>query len=310
MKFGSFMLSLIGALSIALAAPQPVAQSATRPSYPVSYNFALDVLSNGQRASAPGANQWKCKPSKAHPRPVVLVHGTGGNAATNWGTYSALLANRGYCVFALTYGVVPETTKPVALGGMDRIEVSARQLAAFVTKVRRATRAAKVDLLGHSQGTLMPNYYVRFLGGSKFVKRYVSLAPLWHGVGGDNATLRTPLAVFGDGSMPICKACNQMGAGSAFMTKMRSGRLAHPDVTYTNIVTKYDEVVVPYTSGIQTGYRNMRNIVLQDRCANDFSDHLQIAASANGAQLVLNALDPAHARAITCRPTLPVGTLG
>ena len=40
---------------------------------------------------------------------------------------------------------------------------SAKELAAFVAKVRGSTGAAKVDLIGHSQGTLMPNYYVKFM---------------------------------------------------------------------------------------------------------------------------------------------------
>src|SRR3984885_12270232 len=50
-----------------------------------------------------GANTG-CKPSKAHPYPVVLVHATLSNEAQNWVTLSPLLANAGYCVFAFNYG--------------------------------------------------------------------------------------------------------------------------------------------------------------------------------------------------------------
>ena len=39
----------------------------------------------------------------------MLVHGTAGNKNTNWQTYAPLLANNGYCVFALTYGVTAGT---------------------------------------------------------------------------------------------------------------------------------------------------------------------------------------------------------
>ena len=52
-----------------------------------------------------GANNFRCKPPRAHPDPVVLVHGLGATMSENWRYLSPLLAARGYCVFALTYGI-------------------------------------------------------------------------------------------------------------------------------------------------------------------------------------------------------------
>ena len=286
----------------------PLSSASESPDYPVPYNFLPYAVVGGAMTDAPGSNDWDCKPTAKHPRPVVLVHGTFGNQSTNWQTYAPLLANKGYCVFALTYGVDP-TGVPLSekFGGMTRMQDSAEELKKFVGKVRRATGAEKVDLVGHSQGTLMPNYYVKFLGGAKFVKRYVSLAPLWHGTQvSEPAKILAPVFGADDESTPLCVACGQFNSGSRFMEKMRKGGVAVDGVTYTNIMTEYDELVVPYSSGRQKG---MRNIVLQDHCETDFSEHFQIAADPVAAGFVLNALDPANPRPVPCTVVAPfVGT--
>src|SRR5437667_11804915 len=54
-----------------------------------------------------GANNFRCRPTRAHPDPVVLVHGLGATMSENSRYLSPLLAARGYCVFALTYGIDP-----------------------------------------------------------------------------------------------------------------------------------------------------------------------------------------------------------
>jgi triacylglycerol lipase len=282
----------------------PVANASERTAYPVPYNFLPYAVVGGARADAPGSNDWGCTPSARHPRPVVLVHGTFGNRSTNWQTYAPLLANNGYCVFALTYGVdptgVPGSEK---FGGMTRMQDSALELKKFVAKVRRATGAAKVDLVGHSQGTLMPNYYVKFLGGAQYVKRYISLAPLWHGTQvSEPASIFAPVFGADDESTPVCVACGQFTSGSRFMQKMREGGVAVDGIDYTNIMTEYDELVVPYSSGREKG---MTNVVVQDHCDTDYTEHFEIAADPVAAAVVLNALDPAHKRPVPCTVVAP-----
>ncbi len=169
----SVLAAVILAGSPATAAAKPL---------PVPYNFLpAAILGGTPNANAPGTNDWTCKPSAAHPRPVILVHGTLGNQATNWQTYGPLLKNNGYCVFALTYGALPAPYPVNALAGLGSMRTSAVQLQQFVDRVRTSTGAAKVDFVGHSQGTLMPQYYIKYLGGASKVKNYVSLASLWHG---------------------------------------------------------------------------------------------------------------------------------
>src|SRR5699024_9633575 len=122
--------------------------------------------------SLPGVNDWGCVPSAEHPNPVILVHGTGGGAQTNWGAMAPRIKNAGYCVYALTYGQIPGAPWPVsAIGGMAPMQDSAQQLSDFVDRVLDATGAEQVDFVGHSQGTLMPNYYVKFLGGAQYVDK-------------------------------------------------------------------------------------------------------------------------------------------
>ncbi len=309
----------MAALALALTVLGGSPAQATPAPLPVPYSFLTSavIAGFGVDADPPGANDWACKPSAQHPRPVVLVHGLTGNKATNWQTFSPLLANNGYCVFALTYGQLTQVPTPgnQVFGGLTAMENSAAQLGTFIDRVRAATGSATVDILGHSEGTVVPNYYAKFLDGAKYIHSYVSIAPIWHGTNpaalDTLVTLGTP---FGASPAvialldPYFASGPQLLTSSEFMAKMRSGGgPAVPGITYTNIVTRYDELVVPYTSGIEPG---MTNLVVQDYCALDLSEHFQIVADPVAAALVLNALDPAHPRSVPCRLVLPfLGTL-
>ena len=301
------LMTLVALVTIA----PPVSAAEPDPPLSVPYTFPVPAVLAGLRigTDAPGTNDWTCRPTAAHPDPVVLVHGTFGNKSTNWQTFGPLLANEGYCVYALTYGTSPQAPPSFkeGFGGLTEMESSAVELQDFVVRVLDSTGAAQVDLLGHSQGTLMPNYYAKFLGGAPFIDDYVSLAPLWHGTnpaGLASLSAQGRRYGFPTPQFEFFPAGTQMMAGSEFIQNMRSGGSpAVPGISYTNIVTKLDELVIPYTSGIEPG---MTNIVVQDVCRLDLADHLALAADPIAAQLVLNALDPANAERPRCRPVLPV----
>jgi len=73
-----------------------------------------------------------------------------------------------------------------------------------------------------------------------------------------------------------------------------------PGVQYTVLATKYDEVVTPYRSQFLSG-SNVRNVLLQDLCPVDLSEHAAIGLLDRIAfHEVANALDPAHATPTTC----------
>ncbi|MFG2488224.1 esterase/lipase family protein [Streptomyces virginiae] len=253
-----------------------------------------------QAASAPssGWNNWSCKPSAAHPRPVVLVHGTFGNSWDNWLGFAPYLVNRGYCVYSLDYGQLPGVPLFNGLGPIDK---SAEQLDVFVDKVLAATGASKTDIVGHSQGGMMPRYYLKFLGGASKVNALVGLAPDNHGT-----TLLgfTKLLPYFPGAEDLISTATpglaDQIAGSAFQQKLNAGGDTVPGVKYTVIATKYDEVVTPYRSAFLDG-PNVRNVVLQDLCLLDLSEHVTIGLTDRIAwHEAVNALDPAHAERTTC----------
>ncbi|MEU9997968.1 esterase/lipase family protein [Streptomyces sp. NPDC048370] len=252
------------------------------------------------QAAAPsrGWNDFSCKPSAAHPRPVVLVHGTFGNSIDNWLALAPYLVNRGYCVFSLDYGQLPNVPFFHGLGPVDK---SAEQLDVYVDKVLAATGAPEADLVGHSQGGMMPRHYLKFLGGAEKVNALVGIAPDNHGT--TLLGLTKLLPYFPGVEDFVTKNTPGLAdqiAGSPFITKLNEGGDTVPGVTYTVITTKYDEVVTPYTSGFLDG-PNVTNVVIQDKCALDLSEHVAIGTVDRVTfHEVTNALDPAHATPTTC----------
>ncbi|SMD26742.1 lipase family alpha/beta hydrolase [Kibdelosporangium aridum] len=304
--------ALLGSVAVVLALILTAPSAAATDRYPVSYGLAgLAKAAEAQLtrpgSAPPGANNWSCKPSAAHPDPVVLVHGFTANMTANWQTVSPLLANNGYCVFALTYGVPAGTPFPLdQVGGRNPMEQSAAELGAFIDRVLAATGARKVDIVGHSEGSLMPNYYVKFLGGAAKVSDYVGLTPLWNGTNlAALATLYGLGRALGLGPLidllvgPIAPAAPQFLAGSPFLKKLAEGGVADPNVTYTTIMTKYDELVIPYTSGYLRA-PNATDVVLQNVCPQDYAGHAMVAFDPNATQVILNALDPANAKPVRC----------
>lgn len=261
--------------------------------------------------SPPGANDWTCKPSAERPNPVVLVHGLGATMGANWGGLSPVLKSRGFCVFALTYGRDPRYVNPVyEPGGVVPIERSNPEVQAFVDRVLAVTGASEVDVVGHSEGTVQAGYLVRRPGFAGKVRKAVLLTPLWRGTNVAGVGLLYAAGKpFGLSQAAaalvaqVCGSCPQFVSGSPFMEALAAGGVSVPGVEYTNIVTRYDQLVVPYTSGILPE-PGVRNIVLQQACPLDLSEHAWVAFSANVHQLVLNALHPPTARS-SCRLVVP-----
>jgi hypothetical protein len=165
----------------------------------------------------------------------------------------------------------------------------------------------------------MPNYYVKYRGGASRVDDYVGMTTLWQGTNLAGAGQLEALGrAFGGGTsaeLPLiddyCHSCREFIQGSEFIQKMNEGGLAAPGVTYTNIVTKNDELVSPYTSGLMPAGPNVTNVILQDQCPLDQAEHMAVAADPVTAGFVYRALDPQRAPDPPCVPVLPgIGAVG
>jgi triacylglycerol lipase len=270
---------------IALACLATLALAAA-PAHAGPFATAWDVSPG---VDPPGVNA-DCTPKPAHPDPVVLVHGTWADRTISWNLIGEKLVQDGYCVFALDYG--KRATAPVA--------DSAAELGRFIDAVLARTGASRVAIVGHSQGGMMPRYYLKFVaGGIDKVSELIGLSPSNHGT--TNQFGSYP-AKYGDSP----SAADQT-AGSPFMAKLNGDGIDAPqpltgEIDYTVISTRNDEIVTPYQSQALAGPAGrVTNVVLQDRCPNDAIDHLGIIYDPAALQWVENALgrpgpaDPAFA---------------
>lgn len=299
------LIVLAAALSIvpgrAAADPLPVPYSLTA--------FVASAATATAPFDPPGGNDWNCVPGPAHPRPVVLVHGITGNGADSWQSYSPLLHNEGYCVFAITYGVAPDAQGPQAgMGGFIPIDQSAAQLREFVDRVRAATGSRTVDMVTWSEGTLVGAAYLQFHGGADAVEQVVSLAPIWQGTAVAEpivsslralGTYDATYAAF----QPTCAACTDMLTGSDFINRLQASGVYSDRVRYTNIVTRADHEVIPYTSGVRLA-PNATNIVLQDLCPIDLAGHNGLSEDRTVGAIILNTFAPGTVASIPCEPTM------
>jgi len=262
------------------------------------------------RAAAPasGYNDWACKPSAAHPDPVVLLHGLGATYDEDLGQQVApYLAGAGYCVYGETYGATSVFGSYV--GGVGDIPASGRQIGAFVDRVLASTHATRVDLVGHSEGAFMSLWVPKITGYARWVRRVVAIAPPTHG------TTFAGLVTAGQtlGLMPQftraagtsgCPACGELVVGGSAVKTLDSGPIAQRGITYTIIASRSDELVTP-TSTSFAPEPGVHNTYIQGTCPSDPVGHIGEAYDSDVEQMISNALDPATARTVSCSYGLP-----
>jgi len=165
--------------------------------------------------------------------------------------------------------------------GFGDIRDSAAALATKVQQVRAATGAAKVDLVAHSEGGLVARYYLKFLGGTAYVGRYVSLGTPQYGTALANFATLVNCA----GSI----ACQQMTIGSSFLNTLNAGDDTPGSVVYTSIYTWNDEIVVPATTAVIDG--GASNVSVQQFCWLRVVGHLGLILDGTVYSIVQSALN-------------------
>jgi triacylglycerol esterase/lipase EstA (alpha/beta hydrolase family) len=223
------------------------------------------------------------------------VHATFADESSNWVTLAPLLANNGYCVYGFNYGETFLSGLLGSIDGLGNIEASAEELRSEVNNVLAKTGASKVDLVGHSQGGMMPNYYLRYLGGASKVHTLIGLAPSNHGTTLDGLT--TLIEQFPFASLAVnsflgvvgAPALPQQEANSAFIKKTFGSGDTVEGPRYVVIETTHDAVVTPYTNAFLNGSA-VTNITIQDQCPTDSVGHIGMFEDSPSLQNVLNQL--------------------
>lgn len=289
---GRSALAIGVALAIALltAACVPEPEPGDKYYVPKDFGEAIVLATADLYGSPPGANDWSCRPTAAHPRPLILIHGFAANMADSLNGLAPYYANRGYCVFATNYGNFGGI-----FGGLADIRhTSMNEFGPFVDRVLEATGAAQVDVIGHSEGSVMPRWWMRFgdsvnTDGTPKVATFIGIGPATDGADLDGYAQEIRHTFPFEGIIKAlvdtgCGACDQILAGSDFLAQLNSRDpqpgenftgLAQPGTRYMMLATTFDNFLVPYQFGF-LDHPAATNMTVQDVCPIDQADHLSI----------------------------------
>lgn len=177
--------------------------------------------------------------------PVLLVHGTATNAAESWTWgYTKVLTGAGYDVCTVD---LPERA-------LVDIQVSVEYVVNAVRQITAAT-GERVDVIGHSQGTLQPRWAAKWWPDVRAaIDDMVLLASPAHGVSSASGLCSA-------GSCP--PAAWQMSVGSKFTEALNRGDETPGGISYTSISSQFDELVQPIETAVIDG---ASNVLVQDLC--------------------------------------------
>ncbi len=286
-------------LSIALLAVGAATASAVRYAALGQPGPPLTVPQPALRASL------VCEPGVQNARvePVLLNPATGVTAAQNyaWNWEPALDAlGIPWCAYT-----APHAT-------LDNIETSGEYIVHAIRAMYRLAHR-KIAILGHSQGGMSMRWALRFWPDTRaMVDKVIGYD------GSNHGTTAQPPDCASVGCPP---ASIQQGASSAFIHAVNSDAETFAGISYTEIYTYHDEVVLPdsgdtpstCSSCLFTGTGRIRNVAVQKICPNDLFEHISVIADPTAYALALDALmhagpaDPARVSSSVCSQLLMPG---
>jgi triacylglycerol esterase/lipase EstA (alpha/beta hydrolase family) len=225
--------------------------------------------------------------------PILLVPGTdldpGPNYSWNYERAFAAL-HWAYCAVTLPF----HTTGDAQIAG---------EYIVYALRTMARASGRHVDVLGYSQGGMLPRWALRFWPDTRrLVHDVVSLDPSNHGTLDANAVCRAE-----------CSPAEWQQATTAhFIAALNSYEETFKGIDYTVIYSHDDEVVVPNfdasgSSSLHTGSGRIENVAVQQICPTDASEHLAMGSyDAVGYALTVDALshesvaDPARIPASVC----------
>jgi hypothetical protein len=201
-------------------------------------------------------------PAAGSEEPVLLVPGTTvtPDADFSW-NWEPALSKLG----------IPWCAVELPGNSMDDIQVAGEYVVnAIRTLHSRAGR--KIAVIGHSQGGMVPRWAFRFWPDTRtMVDDQIGFAPSNHGtVDAD------PLCAVG-----CAPAIWQQRDIADFINALNSRQETFPGISYTEVYTHLDQVVVPNfdsngSSSLHGGGGEITNVAVQDICPLDTNEHLLV----------------------------------
>jgi triacylglycerol lipase len=253
----------------------------------------------GRLASALHCTGDPAASARAGLTPVLLIHGTTSNARVNfsWNWDRAFDSQRrARCDVDL-----PDS-------GNSDIQTAAEYVV-YGIRTLSAAAGSRIDLLGHSQGGMIGRWALKYWPDTRdLVDDYVSLAASNHG---------TVVFAVQCATTPTCTAANwQQRTGSDFLSALNRGPQTWPGISYTQIYTRTDEVVVPNLDANGSSSLppdgDVRNIAVQQLCPTETVEHFGMAYDNAAWLLGMDALShpgpaslPRVSTATCGRPLMP-----